>query len=97
MAEASPLQAQAVQRFFEQGPDAVSFYSDLIQAVNTGHEIVFQFYETIPGAPGPNGLIQQVRTRLRASVTTSPVHATNFANNLLKQLQSQSLMAEPKK
>jgi len=97
MSETTPLKPQGVQRFFEQGPDAISFYSDLIQVVHTGNEIVLQLYETIPGAPGPNGLIQSVRTRLRATITTSAAHALNFANNLLKNLQSQALTTEPEK
>ncbi len=46
-----------VNRIYEQGPDSVSFYSDVAQIVNTGHEVVLQFYETIPGAPGPDSKI----------------------------------------
>ncbi len=91
MAETPPVNpqsvavAQAVTRLFEQGPEAVSFYSDFSQIINTGSEIVFQFYETIPGPPGPNGLIPNVRTRLRATIQFSSAHALNLANNILNQ------------
>jgi len=76
---------QAVQRLFEQGPDAISFYTDFAQVINTGNEVVFQFYETIPGPPGPNGQILNVRTRLRATVQLNITHALNLANNILGQ------------
>jgi hypothetical protein len=77
-----------IQRLFEQGPDSVSFYSDFTQAINTGHEMVFQFYETIPGPPGADGRMQSVRSRLRATITVSLSLATNFANNLLAQAKA---------
>jgi len=63
--------------------------------VNTGHEIVFQFYETIPGLPGPEGSIKTVRSRLRTTITVSTELAQNFANNLLKQIEQ--LKPEPPK
>src|SRR5271157_4190147 len=91
MAETPPVNPQSVvvgqaaMRLFEQGPEAVSFYSDFSQIINTGSEIVFQFYETIPGPPGPNGLILNVRTRLRATIQFSSAHALNLANNILSQ------------
>ncbi|MBU2026551.1 MAG: hypothetical protein KJ814_02900, partial [Proteobacteria bacterium] len=97
MEQSKPPDHQIVQRFFEQGPDSISIYSDLSQVVNTGHEIVFQFYETIPGAPGPDGAIQTVRSRLRATITVSIAHAKNFANNLLMQTQIDALKVEPQK
>lgn len=78
-----------VQRFYEQGSDSVSFYSDLAQVINTGNEIVFQFYETIPGAPGPTGVIQSAKSRLRATITLSLQHAKNIANNVITQLPDQ--------
>lgn len=39
----SPSTGIMAQRLFEQGPEAVSFYSDFVQVVNTGAELVFQF------------------------------------------------------
>ncbi len=94
MAENPPQPSQAApvpmpaQRLFEQGPDAVSFYSDLVQVLNTGSEVVFQFYETIPGPPtSPAGQITHVRTRLRATIQLSPGHALNIANNILGQMR----------
>ena len=88
---------QTIQRLFEQGPDLISFYSDFTQVVNTGHEIVFQFYETIPGTPGPGGAIQMVRSRLRSTITVSIALAKNLANNLLQQTQIGALKTEPPK
>lgn len=74
-----------VSRVYEQPPDAVSFYSDFAQIIGTGHEVVLQFYETIPGAPGPGGQVQMARTRLRATIIVSIPHATNIGSLLLKQ------------
>lgn len=85
-----------INRVFEQPPDAVSLYSDVAQIIGTGHEVVLQFYETIPGTPGPGGQIQMVRTRLRATITVSMVHASNIGRLLLKQSQAESPQAEPK-
>lgn len=76
--------ALQVNRLFEQPPDSVSFYCDLGQVFGTPHEVVMQFYETIPGPPGPSGQIQVVRSRLRATVMLSRDHAGNIANALLK-------------
>lgn len=92
-----PVKGQMIQRIFEQGPDSVSFYCDLTQVLNTGHEMVFQFYETIPGTPGPTGSIQSVRTRLRATITTSPAQAKNIANNLLAQISNAAAHPEAQK
>ncbi len=77
---------QQIMRLFEQGPEAVSFYSDFSQIINTGAELVFQFYETIPGPPGPTGIMMNVRTRLRATIQLSHAHATKLANNILAQI-----------
>ena len=71
-------------RLYEQPPDAISFYSDMTQVSNTGQEVLLQFYETIPGAPGPDG-ITQVRSRLRATVIISLHHAANLENLLRGQ------------
>ena len=87
---------QSAQRIFEQGPDSISFYCDLTQIINTGHEIVIQFYETIPGSPSVVGAIQSVRSRLRTTVTVSPAHAKNIGNNLLQQIQIETLKMETK-
>ncbi len=63
------------ERFFEQLPDAISFFSDFAQIAHTGNEVVMQFYETIPGPPGPDGKIKSVRTRLKATITIGLTHA----------------------
>ncbi|MCK4792338.1 MAG: hypothetical protein KAV87_51890 [Desulfobacteraceae bacterium] len=92
-----PPGLQQVNRIFEQGPDSVSFYSDAAQVFNTGHEVVLQFYETIPGAPGPGGKIQLVKSRLRATITISMGHASNIGNLLLKQIQIKATPPKAKK
>jgi len=97
MEQNKPLEPQIAQRIFEQGPDSTSFYSDFAQAINTGNEIVFQFYETIPGVPGTGGTIQMVRSRLRATITVSMALAKNFSNNLLLQTNIETLKKEPPK
>lgn len=75
-------------RFFEQPPDAISFYADFGQVINTGNEIVMQFYETIPGPPGPpDGQIKNVRSRLRATVILSPPHAHNIGKLLVEKTE----------
>lgn len=73
------------ERVFEQPPDAISFYSDLGQVLGTGNEIIIQFYETIPGPPGPGGKITRVRTRLRATITFSIAHAAKIGNLLIEK------------
>ncbi len=85
---------QQLPRIFEQPPDFVSFYSDLAQVMNTGNEVVLQFYETVPGPPGEEGKVTQVRTRLRATVTVSESHAGNIGRLLLKQFTKESGPAE---
>jgi hypothetical protein len=75
-----------VPRFYEQPPDAVSFYSDIGQILYTGNEVVLQFYETIPGPPGLEGVIKDVRSRLRATITMSTSHAHNIAKLLLERI-----------
>lgn len=85
--EQPPGRAGQVARLFEQPADAVSFFSDFAQIAGTGQEVTLQFYETIPGAPGPDGQIQMVRTRLRASIVVSHQHATNIGNLLLQHVQ----------
>lgn len=85
-----------VNRVFEQPSDAISLYSDFAQILGTGHEVVFQFYETIPGTPGPGGQVQTVRTRLRATITVSIAHASNLGRLLIKQSQEGSLGPEAK-
>jgi hypothetical protein len=85
MAEESKLsEGLQVSRVFEQPQDAVSFYSDFANVMGTGLEVMLQFYETIPGAPGPGGKIQMVRSRLRGTVTISKTHAANIGRLLLK-------------
>ena len=75
-----------VKRTFAQTPDFVSFYSDYTQVVGTGHEVMVQFYETIPGLPtGDAKSVRDVATRLRASITVSPKQAANIGELLIKQ------------
>jgi len=62
-----PEGAQVINRIFEQPPDAVSFYSDVAQVLGTGLEVVMQFYETIPGTPGPGGKIASSAESVGAS------------------------------
>jgi hypothetical protein len=75
-----------VPRVYEQPPDAVSFYSDIGQILYTGNEVVLQFYETIPGPPESGGVIKNVRSRLRATITISALHAHNIAKLLLEKI-----------
>jgi len=85
--ESKSSEGPQVNRVFEQPQDAVSFYSDLAQVIGTGVEVVMQFYETIPGAPGPGGKIQMVRSRLRSTVTISKAHAANIGRLLLQHAE----------
>ena len=77
--------ALIIERYFEQSPNAVSFYSDFAQILSTGHEVVMQLYETIPSPPGRDGKITKVVTRLRATVTLSLPHARNFGQLLIER------------
>lgn len=79
-----------INRVFEQPPDALSFYSDFAQVIGTGSEVLLQFYETIPGPPGPGGTIQMVRSRLRSTVVISKAHAVNIGGLLLKQAEEKA-------
>jgi hypothetical protein len=71
----------------------------MAQVIGTGNEVVLQFYETIPGPPGPDGRIQMVRTRLRATISISVPHAMNIGNLLIKQakMPEKPLPQEPQK
>lgn len=84
-----PEQPAQVNRIFEQHTDAISLYSDFAQIVGTGHEVLLQFYETIPGVPGAGGRVEIVTTRLRATITVSKAHAENIGRLLLEQSQRQ--------
>ncbi len=88
MAEAkeNPKQLQ-IERIFEQPADAISFYSDMMQIISTGNEIVIQAYEAIPGPPGPEGHITKIRTRLRATITVSKAHTKNIGNLLIQKTE----------
>jgi|GEM_PF-1288214 len=78
--------AASLERIFEQPPDAISFYCEMGQVFATENEMVMQFYETIPGPPGgPTGSISRVRTRLRATVTLSFLHAANIGKLLIEK------------
>ena len=83
-----------VQRLYEQPADALSLYSDLVQVIGTGHEVVLQFYESIPGPPGPDGRITMTRTRLRVNVIVSPSHAANIGRLLTEHSQVGRLQQE---
>ncbi len=74
-----------VNRIFEHPPGTISFYSDFTQVISTGHEIIIQFYESIPGLPTSGGQIEKVTTRLRATVTLSVPHANNLGKNLMEK------------
>ncbi len=76
-----------VPRVYEQPPDAVSFYSDIAQILYTGNEITLQFYETIPAPPDSEGVIKNVRSRLRATITVSISHAHNIGKLLLEKFE----------
>lgn len=77
-----------VRRSWEQPDDAIVCYSEVAQIIGTGQEVVLQFYETIPGAPGPSGKIETARSRLRATVIVSKPHAVNIGRLLLKHAGS---------
>lgn len=83
--EAKAEEKRPIERIFEQPPDAISFYSDLGQVLETGHEVVMQFYEAIPGPPDMGGRITKVRTRLRATITVSHSHALNLGKLLVER------------
>jgi len=89
-------QGQQVARVFELPPDALSCYSDHAQVMSTGNEVLLQFYETIPGPPGPDGRIAQVRTRLRATIILSPQHAQNLGKLLLSHVGKPTKVEESK-
>lgn len=86
-----------VNRVFEQPADAISLYSDFAQIVGTGAEVMLQFYETIPGPPGPGGSVQIVRSRLRATITVSLPHAANIGRLLLQKIEKKSLQVPARK
>jgi hypothetical protein len=90
MGQDAPQSGTQISRIYEQPQDTISFYSDFAQIIGTGHEVVLQFYETIPGPPGPGGQIQMVRTRLRATITVSMTHASNIGSLLIKHSQADS-------
>ena len=77
-----------IERYFEQSPNAVSFYCDIGQVVATGNEIVMQLYETIPAPPGRDGKITKVVSRLRATVTLSLPHAHNIGKLLVERTKA---------
>jgi hypothetical protein len=90
----SPLE---ISRVFEQPEGSLSFYSDVAQVMGTGNEVLLQFYETIPGPPGPSGTMQLVRTRLRATIVVSYAHAANIGNLLIQHSKgSPTVQPQPK-
>jgi len=85
--EAPKSTAATISRLFEQPPDAPSFYADFGQVFKTDNEIVIQFYDTLPGPPGPDGQIRNVRSRLRATVTVSIPHGRNIGKLLVEKTE----------
>ena len=86
-----------ISRVFEQPEGSLSFYSDVAQVMGTGNEVLLQFYETIPGPPGPSGTMQMVRTRLRATIVVSYAHAANIGNLLIQHSKgSPTVQPQPK-
>ena len=75
----------SLERSFEQPSDAITFYSDFAQVINTGNEILLQFYESIPGPPTIDGNMAKIRSRLRATITISFKHAQNIGNLLIQE------------
>ncbi|MFQ5914133.1 MAG: hypothetical protein ACE5JS_13220 [Nitrospinota bacterium] len=88
MAEETGVGPFQVKRDFEVSPDAISLYSDFANVVNLGNEVILQFFETIPGAPGPSGQVNQVTTRLRATITLSFAHAKRIGELLLQHIEA---------
>ena len=84
--EGTPIRAK---RVFEQPSDILSMYSDYAQVVGTGHEVIVQFYETIPGIPLPSGAPETVTTRLRATIVISRAHAANLGKSLLQNSETE--------
>jgi hypothetical protein len=76
-----------ILRVYEQPADAISFYCETAQVLGTPNELVVQFYETIPGPPGPGGNIGSVRSRLRATITFSHKHGLNFGKALAEKVE----------
>ena len=75
-----------IQRLYEQSPDALSMYSEIAHIVGTRNEVIIQFYETIPGIPGPSGAAETMTTRLKATITMSFAHAANLGRILLERI-----------
>lgn len=91
----TPRKKITIQRIFEQGPDAISLYSDLAQVIMPENEIFVQFYETIPGPPEPSsGRIEKVTSRLRVTIVLSLPHARVLGDLLLRQAGASSEEAE---
>jgi hypothetical protein len=63
--------AGQTKRKFVQGAEAISFFSDYTQLVVTEDGVLLQHYETIPGTPDDTTHIQDVTSRLRATVMMS--------------------------
>jgi hypothetical protein len=84
-AKSVPKDAVHAQRIFEQPPEAVSFYCELAQIMATENEVTMQFYEAVPGPPGPAGNITTIRSRLRATITFSHRHARNLGKLLTEK------------
>ena len=72
-----------VERAFEQPPDAITCYADLVQTVVTEHEVIVQFYEPVPGPPAAGqGGPSIMRSRLRATIILNKPHAARLATSL---------------
>ena len=77
-----PSGIQVQRTFDETSSDFVAFYSDFAQILCTNEEVRLQFYETIPGPPGEDGVVASATSRLRASVTVSLAHAQRIGQRL---------------
>lgn len=84
-----------VNRVFEELAGAVSFYSDYVQVISTGEEVIVQFYDTIPGPPAAPGSAVMVRTRLRTTITLSFAHAGRLANLLAQHASKGTTKPSP--
>ena len=86
------IPGKAIQRVFEQPPDAITCYAELVQTVVTEHEVILQFYEPVPGPPiapvpvsgPPEGQVGPgiMRSRLRATIILNKQHALRLATSL---------------
>ena len=85
----------SIKRVFGVSQNAVSFYSEHAQIMNTGNEVMIQFYEMIPSPPPITGAIAEASTNLRATITVSFNHARQIGELLLKHIDIRSEVSSP--